>query len=518
MLGRSGELTHGRLLARNVGLNLAGWVLPALSALFAFPILVRSMGAERFGLLSLAWTIVGYFSAFDLGIGRALTQALAARVGADDQADSPFITWTAFWLLLPIGLLCGVALAAGAPSLAASGLRVSPAMRGEAITAVQLLAVAVPLMVLTSGLRGVLEAGQRFRTINALRVPLGLLTFLGPLAALHVSNRLPAAVAVLAAARALVFGLHVLAVGLAHPELRRPRAPRAVDLARLWKVAGWMTVSSIVSPVLVSADRFVIGTVLPLTAVAHYATASEVATKMWLFTAALQPVLFPALAATLVSAPQRAAVLFDRGVRATTLALAPATLILVLFAPELLTGWLGPAFAAESAPLLRWLAIAVFVNALASVPHSVLQSAGRADLPGKLHALELPLYFGALWALLPRFGLLGVAYAWLLRMAVDALAQLAAVPVVLPDARRAVWRAGAIMVGGMVLLAPATLPMPLVARVVIAVAAIALFLAGAPRWLVTGPERAEALAWSRQRAAALRRRPRDDEAPAPASA
>ena len=512
MLGRSDDLTRGGLLARNVGLNLAGWVLPALSALVAIPALVHNMGADRFGLLSLAWTIVGYFSAFDLGIGRALTQALAARVGADDQSDSPWITWTAMWLLLPLGLVCGLVLLIAAPQLAGGGLRVAPGMRDEATRAIELLALAVPLMVLTSGLRGVLEAGQRFRTINALRVPLGLLTFLGPLAVQHLSHRLPAAVAVLAAARALVFALYVLAVGFAHPELRRPRSPRAKDLRRLWTVAGWMTVSSIVSPVLVSADRFVIGAVLPLAAVAHYATASEVATKMWLFTAALQPVLFPALAATLVAAPRHATVLFDRGVRATTLALAPTTLVLVLFAPELLTAWLGPTFAVESAPLLRWLAIAVFVNALASVPHSVLQSAGRADLPGKLHAVELPLYFGALWLLLPRFGLLGVAYAWVLRMAVDALAQLAVVPLVLPGAKRAVGRAAVIMVGGLTLLAPATQPISLMTRVVIAIAALAVCLTAAPRWLVTSAERREVLAWARRGGAALGRGRKEDAA------
>ncbi len=513
MLGTSNELTRGRLLAANVGLNLAGWFLPALSALVAIPALVHGMGAERFGLLSLAWTIVGYFSAFDLGIGRALTQALAERVGAGDQSDSPFVTWTAFWLLLPIGGVCGVALALAAPSLAARGLHVTPALRGEAASAVGLLALAVPLMVMTSGLRAVLEAGQRFRTINALRVPLGLLTFLGPLAAQRISHSLPLAIGVLAAARALVFLMHVLAVGLVHPELRRPRPPRTADLRRLWRVAGWMTVSSIISPVLVSADRFVIGAVLPMVAVAHYATASEVATKMWLFTAALQPVIFPALAATVVAAPQRAVVLFDRGVRATTLALAPATLVLVLFAPELLARWLGGDFAAASAPLVRWLAVAVFVNSLAGVPHAVLQSAGRADLPGKLHALELPLYFGALWLLLPRFGLNGVAFAWLLRMAADAFAQLAVVPLVLKQARTAVWRAAGIMAGGMAFFGVLTIPMPLVARVAVGACAVAVYLVGAPRWLVTSGERREALAWSRQRLATLRRRGTDGEAP-----
>ena len=506
MLGRSGDLTRGRLLVGNVALNLAGWVLPALGALVAFPALVHGLGTERFGLLSLAWTIVGYFSAFDLGVGRALTQALAARVGADDQRDSPHVTWTALWLLVPVGLATALALAFGADAIAARGLRVSPELRGEVATSARLLAVAVPLMVLTSGLRGVLEAGQEFRTINALRVPLGLVTYLGPLAALQFSRQLPAALAVLVAARALIFGLYAVAVARVHPELRRPLPPRRADLAALWRVAGWMTVSSVVSPVLVSADRFVIGALLPLAAVAHYATASEVASKMGLFTAALTPVIFPALAATLVAEPERAVVLFDRGVRATTLALAPTTLVLVLFAPELLTRWMGAPFAAESAPLLQWIAIAVFLNSIAAMPYSVLQAAGRADLPGMLHTLELPLYLGALWGLLHRYGVRGVAYAWLLRMAFDALALLAAVPRVLPGARRAVWAAAARMVGGFALLAPATLPLALAPRVALAAVAVVVFLLGAPRWLVTSAERGEAVAWSRQRVAALRTR------------
>jgi O-antigen/teichoic acid export membrane protein len=364
---------------------------------------------------------------------------------------------------------------------------------------VRLLALAVPLMVLTSGLRAVLEAGQRFRVINALRVPLGLLTFLGPLAVQRVSHGLPAAVAVLAVARALVFGLHIVAVAATYPVLRRLRAPRRADVRRLWRAAGWMTVSSIVSPVLVSADRFVIGTVLPMAAVAHYATAGEVATKMWLFTAALQPVIFPAIAAALVAEPARAAALFDRGVRATVLVLAPVTLFLVLFAREGLMLWLGADFARAGAPLLQWLAIAVFVNAIASVPHTVLQSGGRADIPGKLHALELPLYLAALWWMLGRFGLSGVAAAWLLRMLFDGLAQLAAVPLVMPTARLAAGRAAGMSLGAVAVFGACAAPMPLAVRAALAAAALAVYLVAAPRWLVLHEERNAALAWAHLR-------------------
>lgn len=489
MLGRTTELTRGPLLARNVVLNIGGWVVPAASALVAIPALVRAMGAERFGLLALAWTLVGSFSAFDLGIGRALTQVLSERVGVEDQADSPHLTWSALWVLAPLGVACGLLLAVGAPRVAGGWLHIPHTLHAEAIVAMRLLAAAVPLMVVTSGMRGVLEAGQRFRVINALRVPLGVLTFLGPWLVQPFSHALPASVAMLVAARALAFVLHAVVIARSYPELRRPRAPRRVDLVRLWRVAGWMTVSTIATPILVAGDRFLIGAVLPMAAVAYYTTASEAVSKLSLFTAALQPVLFPALAVTLVSDRARATLLFDRGIRATALLLAPMTLLVVAFAPEALRLWVGAEFAREGTPVLQWLTIAVFVNACAAMPYAVLQSAGRSDLPGKLHAFEVPAYLGTLWLLLHRFGLRGVAIAWLLRMLADALALIAATRRVLPDARAVLWRATAVCLLAVVAFGAVTLAESLPLRGALAALGLTLFGVGAHRWLVTPAER-----------------------------
>ena len=498
MLGRADDLTRGRLLARNVGLNLAGWVLPALVALAALPALLRSMGEARFGLLSLAWTLVGYFSLFDLGVGRALTQALAERLGRDAQEDSPALTWTALWLLLLFGLACGAVIAAAAPALATRGLTVPAGLQAETTTAVRLLALAVPPMILTSGLRGVLEAGQQFRTINMLRVPLGVLTFGGPLAAQLVSHELPLSVGVLVAARVLLFVLHAVLVVRLYPRLRHVHPPRRTHLRRLWRSAGWMTVSSVVSPVLVFADRFAVGALLPVAAVAHYTAASEVATKMWLFTAALIPVLFPAIAATRLREPARAAALFDRGVRVTVLAVLPAALVLVLFAHEGLARWMSPAFAHDAAPVLKWLAVAVFANCLAQLPYAVIQGGGRADLAARLHLLELPVYLALLWALLGRFGLLGVAVAWTARMVVDGVAMLACMRRVLPEADRAVRAATRLMLGGAAALAAATVPAPLGVRVAVALLALpGIALIGWSR-LLTAEERVSARALVRR--------------------
>ncbi|HEY0777091.1 MAG TPA: flippase [Gemmatirosa sp.] len=514
MLGRGEDLTSGRLLARNVVLNLFGWVLPAAAALVSIPVLVRGMGGDRFGLLTLAWTIVGYFSLFDLGIGRALTQALAERAGVGRQDESPQLTWTALWLLAPFGALCGAALAIGAPWLTAHALMTSPALTTETTTAVRLLGLSVPFMVVTSGFRAVLEAGQRFRLINLLRVPLGVLTFAGPAALQRVTHALPAAVLVLVVVRVLLCVLHVVAVWRVVPELRHVRGPRRADVVGLWRVAGWMTVTSIVSPVLVSADRFVIGAALAASALGYYATASEVATKMWLFTAALGPVLFPALAATIGRDDVHAAALFDRAMRVTALAVAGPALVLVLFAREGLALWLGDAFARASAPSLQFLAIAVYANCLAQVAFAAVQGGGRADIAGKLHLLELPLYLGALWALLHAFGLVGVALAWLLRMALDGLALLAGARAVLPAGSAALRRGTVLLGGGVVVLALLTIPTGLGLRVALGGVAVALLAVGGWRYLVMPDERVALVDAAGERWRAFRSRNRDVPSPA----
>ncbi|MBN9252988.1 MAG: hypothetical protein J0I86_20855, partial [Mesorhizobium sp.] len=52
-------------------------------------------------------------------------------------------------------------------------------------------------------------------------------------------------------------------------------------------------------------------------------------------------------------------------------------------------------------------------------PHAVIQGRGRADLTAIANLVELPIYFIALFVLLPKFGLAGVAACWAGRTLLD---------------------------------------------------------------------------------------------------
>src|SRR5713101_1307697 len=177
------HLLRGHVLARNVIWNLLGTAAPLLVAVPVVPRLIHGMGIDRFGVLTLAWVVIGYFSFFDLGLGRALTKLVAEKLGAGETKEIPALVWTSLAIMLVVGCLGAVVFAISSPWLVRSVLRIPAQIRSETLQAFFVLSAALPIVITSTGLRGILEAHQRFREVSALRALLGVLTFGSPLLA-----------------------------------------------------------------------------------------------------------------------------------------------------------------------------------------------------------------------------------------------------------------------------------------------------------------------------------------------
>src|SRR5712691_11098433 len=114
-MGDAIEIT-GKLLARNWILNLAGQAVPLVVGLVTIPYLIRGLGTERFGVLSIAWVLLGYFGLLDLGLGRATTKFVAECLGKGDTGRLPGFVWTSLWSQVLFGV-AGATLAVGATPL-----------------------------------------------------------------------------------------------------------------------------------------------------------------------------------------------------------------------------------------------------------------------------------------------------------------------------------------------------------------------------------------------------------------
>ncbi len=409
----------GRSLAGNTLWNLFGNCFPVLVAVVCLPVLKRGLGTERLGIISLAWVVIGYFSLFDLGLSRALTKLVAERIGQRRQAEIPSLIWTSLFLMTGVGLVGSILTIFLTPLLVERLLKVPASLSHEALGSFYWLGAAVPIVVITAGLRGVLEAVQHFRLATAIRVPMGIFSYLGPVALLPFTHSLIPIIAVLVLARILACAAHLWACFHVMPTLGSGFGFDVPSAKPLFLFGGWMTVSNVLGPVMVTFDRFLIGSIISIAAVAYYSIPYEVVTKLWLISTALVGVLFPVFSATSVADRARLASLYESGVKYIFVFLLPLTLVLVIFAPEGLALWLGNDFAHNSASVARLLAVAVFMNCMAHVPFAHLQSVGRPDVTAKFHLMELPVYVAMLFFLARSWGITGVAVAWLLRVMID---------------------------------------------------------------------------------------------------
>ncbi len=403
--------------------SLVGQVAPMAAAFFSIPPLMRRLGEERFGVLALAWMMIGYFSFLDLGLGRALTQVVASRAGEDREGELSDFVGSALLALLALGAAGGILLALLASWMVEHVLKVPPALKPETVWAFRLMGASLPLVTLTSGLRGLLEARRWFAQLNLVRIPLGLFNFIGPWLTVAFLPRLVPVVAVLLCGRFAGTLAHAWLARLAFPQVPVSWGLRAPILRKLLGLGGWMTVTNIVGPLMVNLDRFVIGSTLSLEAVAFYATPYEMVTKLLIVGAALSGALFPAVSACQNSEDGHAIrQLYRRTVVLLVATLGPVMVIVVIGARWGLSHWISPDFASHSTAVLQILAFGVLVNSFASIPFTVVQGMGRPDLTAILHLLELPLYLGMLWGLICLDGIRGAACAWSLRVAFDAAA------------------------------------------------------------------------------------------------
>ena len=182
-----------------------------------------------------------------------------------------------------------------------------------------------------------------------------------------------------------------------------------------------MTVSNIVAPLMVYLDRFLIGSLVSLSAVAVYVVPYEVVTKLWIVAAAITSVLFPGFSAAFLQSREKLGSVFSIGIKVTFIILMPITIPLLFISPELLQLWLGGPASHESISVVRWISIGVLINSYAQICFALIQGAGRPDITAKLHILEFPVYIILLYFFTILWGVEGASIAWTFRVAIDAI-------------------------------------------------------------------------------------------------
>jgi O-antigen/teichoic acid export membrane protein len=404
----------------NFAYTIAGAAIPIASALITVPIYIHTIGAPRYGIVAIAGLLLGYFGFLDFGLSRASANALSRLAGAPPSERSPVIM-TAIYMNLALGAAGGLAMFAAGQLLLDHVFTMPNGLRDEAMAAFPWIAAMLPLGMLGGVATGVLESRERFG-LSSLVTCIGNVAgqVLPMLAALLVSPTLPTVVPVMLLVKLAV----VAATFAAVIRIERPLGWRDFHSAwvrRLFGYGLWVSVSSLISPLLDGLDQMLIAAALGPAAVAHYAVPMNLALRSQLVAVALARTLFPQLSR---ATPAEAGALAARACVALAYGFGAVCGPAIIVSDAFLRLWVGDEFAAVASPVAAILLAGAWINGIAFIPNSLLQGQGRPDLPAKLHLAEFVPFVAVLWWLMAQFGLPGAAAAWTLRVSVDCLALL----------------------------------------------------------------------------------------------
>lgn len=406
-------------IRKNALWNLLGSAAPMLVGLAAIPYIYKHIGIERIGVLTIIWALIGYFSIFDFGLGRAITQRIASLASHQTDRQKKTIATTGVFLTLLIGMVGGLIGFAAIELVGVSWVNSAPHLDQEIRYSFLLACLAIPATTATAGLRGILEGEQRFKAINLLKLILGLSNFLGPMASIALFGpRLDYTVGSLVVTRYIILFAH-------HFSARHVIGKSADNLSReesrqLFQFGGWMTLSNIISPLMVVADRFLIANILGAAVVAYYTIPAEFMLRLLVLPAAITTTLFPVFSKDLSEKKHaKSFALYTKSMKIIFLMMGAVTACIFIGAEFGLGMWLGPEFAEKSSAVASVLAVGILFNSMAQIPHAYIQASGDARSTALIHLFESALYIPALFLLMQLHGILGAALAWMLRALLD---------------------------------------------------------------------------------------------------
>lgn len=412
-------------VARNTFYNLLGYGVPLLVGVFTIPFLIRLLGTQRFGILALIWIVFGYFNVFNLGLSRATTKFAAELRGRGEDRKIADYFWTTIISQGVIGIGGMVIVMVVTTYLVENILKIPANLVGEAKFSFLIIALSLPVVIMSASCRGLVEAFQRFDLVNLVKIPSSTANYVLPLVGALLGWNLVGIVLVIAGARLLTLGAWAGLCFRILPQLKEKILFKREILKTLFIFGGWVTVSYIITPFLNYIDRFFLGSLVNIQAVSYYTVPFELVSKLGIIPASLVLTLFPSFSALQgVQAWERIREMFLNSIKYLTFILGGAVILLVFLAPFILRVWIGQDFPQKSTGPLQILTLGVFLNALALVPLSHLQGTGRVDIPGKIYLIELLFYLPLSYFLISYYGLLGAAWGWTIRSSLEAVSLL----------------------------------------------------------------------------------------------
>jgi O-antigen/teichoic acid export membrane protein len=405
-------------IGRNMLLSGVSWLIPAVAAFFAVPIIVRGLGANIYGVVALAGAMTGYLGILDVGLSQGVVRYLSMFVSLrHGRAMRQLVTFVLAWFAAA-GVLGTALMWVLAPWLAGSLLKVPPTLVQQSVVAFRLGGAAFGLGMIVAVLSLLPPAFLRYDLVSVLTITISPISLAGPAVLVKLGYGLLPVMwfAVLANAVACVCW------GIVAVRLLRSVPSQGPALSEYWR--GFLgfslknAVNRIWSVVQTPTSQLVVGMTGGAAPAAYFQVPLSISAYVTGLLFQMSTVLLPTGSQMVAEGEHGLLVaLYKRSSRLFYVLNASVVGAVVVFSAPLLGHWIGPRYAQEGAVAFALLTLAAGLNAVSMTASQLNMALGRPGVNLAFSLANSAINLGTVYSLTVAFGIAGTALSGLLAAA-----------------------------------------------------------------------------------------------------
>ena len=398
---------------KNATYNFVGYIFPIVFAVFVTPIVVRRLGVSQYGIFVLTNTIVVFLNMVELGLSTSLIKFVSEYAGKNDTKGMGELLGTARSVYVIIGLI-GFIIFAILGKWFLFAFKIGGGQ--EHIFVVFLLAGILFFFNSLNSIYAVVPVAlQRFDIANKISMLQSTLISMSMLILVLAGFQLKAVMAANVVVLIISTTLLWRAAGRLLPNVSFSFIWNWGELRRAYRFGIVTALSGFALNALGYLDRLLIPIFIGPNQLTYYSLPGNVGQKVGGVTNSLSGMFLP-LASNLSGKGDMETIrkVYVRGFRNLTIIAVAMAVPIVLFANKILLYWLGSDFAARGTTVLILVTLTYVPLSLYLPLHSFLLGLGKIRflLYGSLVMAALNLVL--LVILVPRFGIMGAAWAYLI--------------------------------------------------------------------------------------------------------
>lgn len=396
--------------------NILGKLVPPLIGFITIPYLLGAMGAELFGEFGAVITLLLLLSILDFGVSKSIVKDVASSRGEilDISGSHTSVFWQCYAFQFFIGFI-GALLVWTISH--ATGLNDSAGLidLNSWIHTLCFL-VFIPIIVASGVSRAFFEGRNRFKELNLIRAFFSIAVYLSPLFALYVIKDQYFVVVLVLALKVCESVILTIIVCLRENLIGLPE--KSTKYIRLLMPFGlWVMFSNLITPMIAYGERFVVIAVLGLSSFSIYYIAIEVVTKTLIIVGSLATATFSLESKLKANGSDDYSLDILKYIVACFYIFFAVTLYFE--AGWLLEFWLADEYTDKLTSLIHVLSIGLIFNAVGYTLLNSVYSSGRSFNVFLSYSFQLPIYLISIYFSLRQWGVVGVAYCWVVRVIID---------------------------------------------------------------------------------------------------